>query len=70
VAKGRRGEGEEFEVKLRAGPECGCRAHYTLLEPGVYVAHVATGKDGEFVPVRGSPFAIAVGPNRLVVNSW
>ena len=67
VAKGRRGEGEEFEVKLRAGPECGCRAHYTLLEPGVYVAHVATGKDGEFVPVRGSPFAMhcAAGPIEL-----
>ena len=67
-------EGEEFEVDFRQGPDGGCRAHYKLLEPGVYLVHVETGGgnsptggNAPFEPVVGSPFELscAAGPIEL-----
>lgn len=45
------------EVELVCGPDGGCRAHFTLLEPGTYALHASTGG----VPVAGSPFHLSCG---------
>ena len=57
---------------------CNPTAHVHDRGDGSYGVAWASGITGDCVlsltiggaPVRGSPFAIAVGPNRLVVNSW
>ena len=51
-------EGEETKLEMKGGPHGGCRAHFTLLEPGAYRVHAATGLAGKIETVGGSPFTI------------
>jgi hypothetical protein len=54
------GSGEELgtvDVELAEGPDGGCRVHFTLLEPGIYLLHASTGG----VAVSGSPFKLCCG---------
>jgi hypothetical protein len=55
-------------TSLAAGPNGGCRATYTLLEPGPYLVHVATGKGGASQPLRGSPFSLNCGAGPIELS--
>ena len=71
-----RGGGDRVHLSFRG--RCNPTAHVHDRGDGSYGVAWASGITGDCVlsltiggaPVRGSPFAIAVGPNRLVVNSW
>ena len=63
-------------VDFSSGPEGGCRVSYTLLEPGSYLVHVATGHGDEedgfhedrFQPVGGSPFELECGAGPIELS--
>ena len=71
-------DGTACAVDLRDGPAGGCRAHYTLLEPGAYLVRVAltlpcvaTSEEGAFItaaPRTASTAAAALAVGVLVVK--